>query len=373
MKAQGSKFTRFAPFLPPFTEFDERPFRLAWMITARSQEEDSRREALFDLTTDEAARVVDMATEIPDPIQFFVGAANPFLREDFTDILTYARERKRIPVVWLDADQFAIKDLEMMKSLGVTELIAVVRRHDETLARSLLMGSELGFRLHVRFEVNDTNLLQTGLVFEECERYKVATFILHLSESRDRLRVVNGADMEDLFGYLYCTMRESSVYIETDQCPQYRRYIIERYIADRHGQRRTTASEVVVPGVNLDLARQSLVFKSPETMKHDAALKTHGLNAGDGILFIDAAGHIKPERAWPHDAGSVRSQNALEVYRDSTLFKQLRARRGLQGKCRSCPYIVICGGCRERAHSFTEDLFAEEPLCNFHFQSRLNR
>jgi radical SAM protein with 4Fe4S-binding SPASM domain len=136
---------------------------------------------------------------------------------------------------------------------------------------------------------------------------------------------------------------------------------------------RPSLAEVFIPGVNLTFRGSSFVFKSPETFKNDSRLKVHGLTAGDGQLFIDSTGRIMPSRAYPTDGGTIRSNHLLTVYRNSTLFKQLRSRRFIEGKCKLCPYLFICGGSRERAWTFNENPNAEEPLCNFAYFMKTRR
>ena len=35
-----------------------------------------------------------------------------------------------------------------------------------------------------------------------------------------------------------------------------------------------------------------------------------------------------------------------------------------EGKCGSCEFIKICGGCRARAYNIHGSYLAEEPFCN---------
>ena len=51
------------------------------------------------------------------------------------------------------------------------------------------------------------------------------------------------------------------------------------------------------------------------------------------------------------------------IYRESTLFQDLRETSKLEGKCGACEFKEICGGSRARAYALTGNPNAEEPCC----------
>ncbi|MDH3359763.1 MAG: radical SAM/SPASM domain-containing protein, partial [Desulfobulbaceae bacterium] len=44
--------------------------------------------------------------------------------------------------------------------------------------------------------------------------------------------------------------------------------------------------------------------------------------------------------------------------------------KSYKGRCGSCEYVNVCGGCRARAYAVSGDYMAEEPFCN-HTPARL--
>jgi AdoMet-dependent heme synthase len=62
-------------------------------------------------------------------------------------------------------------------------------------------------------------------------------------------------------------------------------------------------------------------------------------------------------------AGNIRSDDLVEVYRNAPLFRQLRDRSQLKGKCNVCEYRPVCGGSRARAYAVTGDYLEAEPFC----------
>ena len=90
-----------------------------------------------------------------------------------------------------------------------------------------------------------------------------------------------------------------------------------------------------------------------------------GIVAGDGFAFVSHTGEVFPSGFLPLSAGNVRETPITECYRESTLFRSLRDRDALEGKCGACPYRRVCGGSRSRAFATTGNPLAADPLCPY--------
>jgi MoaA/NifB/PqqE/SkfB family radical SAM enzyme len=55
----------------------------------------------------------------------------------------------------------------------------------------------------------------------------------------------------------------------------------------------------------------------------------------------------------------------VEVYRTHELFRSLRERDLLKGKCGVCEFRTVCGGSRARAYAMTGDPLEADPLCAY--------
>ncbi len=89
-----------------------------------------------------------------------------------------------------------------------------------------------------------------------------------------------------------------------------------------------------------------------------------GCIAGQLICLIDVDGNVLPCSYFPKPAGNVRTTSFKDIWEHSELFKDLRDFKSYKGKCGSCEYINVCGGCRARAYSVHGDYMAEEPFCS---------
>ncbi len=90
-----------------------------------------------------------------------------------------------------------------------------------------------------------------------------------------------------------------------------------------------------------------------------------GVTAGDGFVFVSHTGEVYPSGFLPVSAGNVRDESVVDIYRDSDLFRRLRDKDALKGKCGACDYRALCGGSRSRAYATTGDPLGSDPLCAY--------
>ncbi len=109
----------------------------------------------------------------------------------------------------------------------------------------------------------------------------------------------------------------------------------------------------------------SKVTEVDEGIKRQKIHLGRGCMAGNGYCFISHIGKVYGCGFLPISAGDIRNQDFKKIYLHSKIFEELRNRERLQGKCGSCEYRNICGGCRARAYSIYGNLLSEEPFCTF--------
>ena len=90
-----------------------------------------------------------------------------------------------------------------------------------------------------------------------------------------------------------------------------------------------------------------------------------GCIAGQLIALIDVDGDVLPCSYFPKSAGNIKVQSFKDIWENSELFKELRDFKKYKGKCGSCEYVSVCGGCRARAYSVYGDYLEEEPFCGY--------
>ena len=109
---------------------------------------------------------------------------------------------------------------------------------------------------------------------------------------------------------------------------------------------------------------------SPEEIMATPVGRGFGIRDGNGIVFVSHTGAVYPSGFLPQAAGNVRRQSLVDVYRDGTLFRDLRDPDKLLGKCGRCEFRAICGGSRARAFAATGNALAADPLCPYQPRQR---
>jgi AdoMet-dependent heme synthase len=158
---------------------------------------------------------------------------------------------------------------------------------------------------------------------------------------------------EDVFHRLYDLSKTVPFDIKATAAPHYQRVVIQRKAEERRRGEAPT-------GGRLDPLTSGAHHSS-----RDGIGRARNVNDGDGFLFVSHTGDIMPSGFLPIPAGNVRTDHLGEVYRNAPLFRELRDRGLLRGKCGLCEFRPLCGGSRARAHAVTGDWLGEEPYCSY--------
>ena len=92
---------------------------------------------------------------------------------------------------------------------------------------------------------------------------------------------------------------------------------------------------------------------------------TGGCPAGAQYMGIRPNGDMTPCPYLPLYGGNLREQAMAEIWNESELFINIRARNTLGGRCGECEFNGKCGGCRARAFGVTGNYMAEDSLCDY--------
>lgn len=65
------------------------------------------------------------------------------------------------------------------------------------------------------------------------------------------------------------------------------------------------------------------------------------------------------------ELGNLEEKDLLEIWNNSEELKKMRARE-MGGKCKSCKYLKLCGGCCAYGYWKEKKLFSENPICTFY-------
>jgi radical SAM protein with 4Fe4S-binding SPASM domain len=86
--------------------------------------------------------------------------------------------------------------------------------------------------------------------------------------------------------------------------------------------------------------------------------------AGKAYCRIMPAGDVTPCPYMPLVAGNLRERPFMDIWRQAEVFQNLRHPH-LGGRCGTCEFSKVCGGCRCRAYATYGDYLAEDPACAY--------
>jgi radical SAM protein len=356
-------------------DFDQAPFLVIWETTQACDLacKHCRAEAQplhhpDELTTAEAHKLLEDVRRF-GPMIFVFSGGDALKRPDIVELTRHGTELGlRMAITPATTPLCSEEKLRELYEAGMARLAVSLDGptsdvHDEFRQvrgsfdhglRILRTAREIGMSTQVntvvaRHNVKDFRVMaellsELGIVFWE-------VFFL-VPMGRARPEDVAGAEaFEAVFNELYDLAKEVPFDIKATAAPHYSRVVLQRKVEERREGTRAEASDVLTDGVAHSLS--------------DGIGRARGVNDGDGFMFVSHVGDIFPSGFLPMKAGNVRTDDLVDVYRNAPLFRQLRDRSLLKGKCSVCEYRPVCGGSRARAYAVTGDPLEAEPFCAY--------
>ena len=326
------------------------PYIVSWNITGRCNLKcphcymDSTEGLLSqELTTDEARLVIDELTYLNRNLMLVLSGGEPMLRDDIYEIISYAREGGFIVVMGSNGTLIKEEGLRLLKEAGLMGLGISIdfiepSRHDafrgmngawEQAFYVLRRAKELGIETQMDVTLTDQN-------YQDIERFVELGAELSL-------KALN-------FFFLVCTGRARKTDISTVNYNSALRKLTELTLSEKRLMVRARCAPHIY---RLIYERGARI---PKGMR--------GCLAARHYMRITPDGYITPCPYMDLKAGDLREESVEEIWNKAPLMNILR-RDSYSGRCGSCEYQVICGGCRARAYAEGGDLMAEDSLCDY--------
>ena len=356
-------------------DFDQSPFVVIWETTQACDlaclhcracavpTRDPR-----ELDTGEAKRLIDTIRRFGRPLLVLTGG-DPLKRPDAVEIVRYGVDAGlRVALTPSGTPLMTPRVLAELHDAGMSRLAvsldgATAAQHDgfrgvagsyDWTIRMLETARELGLSTQINTTISRHNLHDLEPLIALMTRLGIALWSVFFIVPVGRARaddLTTAEEFETVFHRLYDLSKTAPFDIKTTAAPHYRRVVMQRQVAERRAGTREGTPVPLTAGVGFSLG--------------DGVGRAKGVNDGDGFVFVSHRGDIYPSGFLPLSAGNVRTDDLVEVYRTHELFRSLRDRDRLKGKCGVCEYRTVCGGSRARAFAMTGDPLEADPLCAY--------
>ena len=351
-------------------DFSERPYIVIWEVTqacdlacVHCRASAQSRRNLLELSTQEGKRLIDEIAQMQVPV-FVMTGGDPIKRPDLFELIEHARSvGVRVSLTPSATPLLTRNVIQRLKRSGLARLAVSLdgsyrEVHDAFRGMS---GSfdrtmeaiewanevELAAQINTTFSRSNVADFDNIAALMETKRIALWSVFFLVPTGRGKIAELLSADeFERVFAKLYQLSKRAHFHIKTTEAQHYRRYMLQQQVAERRNGGEQGAHDTAKV--------QDTIGRAPR-----------GLNDGKGFVFVSHLGEVFPSGFLPFSAGNVRSDSLNGIYRESSIFQQLRDDSQLGGKCGACEYRHICGGSRARAYALTGDPLAEESCCSY--------
>lgn len=342
------------------------PKWIAWEITRRcnlkcvhcrsSSEMEAKEHP--DFSTEEAFRILDDISSYAKPVIVLSGG-EPLLRKDVFDIANYGTE-KGIRMCLATNGTLVTDDIcKRIKEIGIrivslsldgsTEDVHDNFRNEKGAFKGTIRAAEL-FRKHgIEFIINSSftkrNQEEIPKVYKLAKELGATAWYMFMIVPTGRgekimNELISKEDYENILEWHYQMEKdEKDILVRPTCAPHYYRIVLQKSKED--GEK---------------FERRTLKFSTGGSK---------GCIAGQLICLINVDGDVLPCSYFPISAGNIRKQSFKDIWENSELFKDLRYFKKYRGRCGSCEFVNVCGGCRARAYAIHGNYLEEEPLCGY--------
>ncbi|MFQ5479335.1 MAG: TIGR04053 family radical SAM/SPASM domain-containing protein [Candidatus Binatia bacterium] len=311
-----------------------------------------------ELTTDEGKTLMRCVKEMGSML--ILTGGDPMKRDDLFDLIAYAREIQLplgiTPSTTPTLDRAAVARLRKLgvAAMGVSLDGPTPTIHDgfrqvegtfDYSMHALEWAREFGLTVQINTTVTSETLPHLGHLYNLLRKdasppvKRWSLFLVVPVGRADLMRVPTADQVEELFSWVYEISGDAPFHVSTVEAPQYRRYWIQRRLAEGTKQ---------------------------EEINRLARRMGFGIRDGNGVVFVSHVGDVYPAGFLPHPLlGNVRQTPLSDIYRDAPALQTLRDAESLKGNCGSCEFHWACGGSRARAYAMTGDALETDPLCAY--------
>ncbi len=311
-----------------------------------------------DFTTDEGKQLIDDIVAFCSPVLVLSGG-EPLLRQDIFELARYGTDKGLRMCMATNGTLIDAAVCEQMKASGIRIVSlsldgATAEVHDnfrdcdgsfDGIIRGARTLKEAGIEFIINSSFTKRNQHDIANVFKLAKSLGATAWYMFMIVPTGRgeeimSELISKEDYEEILEWHYQQEKNENELLMRPTCaPHYYRLVPQ--LAKKEG---------------VKFERRSLKFSTGGGK---------GCIAAQSICLIDCFGDVKPCSYFHKSAGNVKREKFRHIWENAQLFQDLRDFKKYKGKCGSCEFINVCGGCRARADAVHGDYLAEEPFCNY--------
>jgi len=342
------------------------PKWIAWEITRRCNlrcvhcrsSSETEVKAHPDFPTEEAFRVIDDINSYAQPVIVLSGG-EPLMRNDVFQLAQYGTDKGLRMCLATNGTLVNDEICQKIKDSGI-RIVSLSLDGSEEKVHDDFRGQHNAFAGTIRaaglfrnfgieFIINSSftkrNQEEIPKVYELAKKLGATAWYMFMIVPTGRgeeimNELISKEDYEEILDWHYQMEKdEKDILVRPTCAPHYYRIVLQK--SKEEGSK---------------FERRTLKFSTGGSK---------GCIAGQVIALIDVDGNVLPCSYFPKPAGNIRTQSFRDIWENSELFKELRDFKKYKGKCGSCEYVTVCGGCRARAYAIHGDYLEEEPFCGY--------
>ncbi|TCJ04100.1 TIGR04053 family radical SAM/SPASM domain-containing protein [Cytobacillus praedii] len=358
----------------PIIDYNENPFIVIWETTRACQLKcvHCRAEAQTtphpdELSHEEGINLIDQIYEMNNPMLVFTGG-DCMMREDLYQLADYAvKKGMRVSMTPSATPNVTKEKMIMAKEAGLSRWGFSLdgptpEIHDffrgtpgsfDLTVEKIHYLNELNMSHQINTVINRYNydhLEQMAELVKELKAVVWYVFTLVPTGRGQMKDCITPAEHEKVFRWLYDLSKTAPYDIKTTASQHYRRVVLQEKVREK----------ALSKG---NIRYEDTITKDMAFMVDGLKRAPRGVNDGNGFAFVSHIGDVYPSGLLPIKAGNIKETPLKEIYRESSIFKELRDPNNYKGKCGVCEYRFVCGGSRSRAYAVTGDYLESEPFC----------
>jgi len=315
-----------------------------------------------ELTTEEAKEFITDLSEMKAPVLLFSGG-EPLLRRDIFELGKFSVDSNLRVVLstngTLITPEIALKIKDAGFQYAGVSIDGMPKTHDDFRAMDGAFAAAIdgmrncmtiGVKTGVRFTINKFNQDELEKIIDLVVKEGIPRFCMYHLVYSGRGFGLMSTDTSLI------EKRKTIEFLVDKTLELYKKGVeVELLTVDNHAD-----------GVYIyNYLKKTDPERADEVMQ---LLQMHGgCSAGTKFANVDPQGNVHPCQFWQHETlGNVKERKFSEIWNDehNQLLIQLRQKSDLiKGRCGSCDFKSVCGGCRIRAEVVSNDLWAEDPAC----------